>query len=134
MLPKIVSINLVGGETGSRGFCFVDFATRDDLAKALERNDALLCGRPLSVRIADPNTTHYSVDLMCTYDDCRGQCLHGRIRLSYTETCGNVQRHQQHKPCLCFVKDKELIRNCDRQYALSINRKVEDATKLPTTL
>ncbi|GAA51962.1 ATP-binding cassette transporter [Clonorchis sinensis] len=69
---EIVSINLVGGETGSRGFCFVDFATRDDLAKALERNDALLCGRPLSVRIADPNTTHYSVDLMCTYDDCRG--------------------------------------------------------------
>ncbi|KER22271.1 hypothetical protein T265_09598 [Opisthorchis viverrini] len=56
----VANINLVGGETGSRGFCFVDFATRDDLAKALERNDAPLCGRPLSVRIADPNTSDRS--------------------------------------------------------------------------
>ncbi|KAF8566199.1 hypothetical protein P879_02834 [Paragonimus westermani] len=52
----ITNINLVGGESGSRGFCFVDFATRDELAKALERNDTPLAGRPVNVRIADPNT------------------------------------------------------------------------------
>lgn len=53
---EITNINLVSGETGSRGFCFVDFATREDLAKALSKNDSPLAGRPINVRIADPNT------------------------------------------------------------------------------
>lgn len=53
---EITNINLVGSGSGFRGFCFVDFATREDLAKALEKNDCPLAGRPVNVRIADPNT------------------------------------------------------------------------------
>ncbi|CAL8103776.1 unnamed protein product [Calicophoron daubneyi] len=52
---QIAGINMVGGDGGSRGFCFVDFETRDDLAKALARSDTCLAGRPINVRIADPN-------------------------------------------------------------------------------
>lgn len=51
----MISINLVSGEGGSRGFCFVDFETQNDLAKALMRRDSQLAGRPVSVRIAEPN-------------------------------------------------------------------------------
>ncbi|VDO90537.1 unnamed protein product [Schistosoma mattheei] len=52
---KVTNINIVGGDGGSRGFCFVDFASRDDLAKALERSDSSLAGRQVNVRIAAPN-------------------------------------------------------------------------------
>ncbi|VDP89771.1 unnamed protein product [Echinostoma caproni] len=54
---EITNINLVSGEGGSRGFCFVDFATQDDLAKALMRRDCSLAGRQVNVRIAAPNNS-----------------------------------------------------------------------------
>ncbi|CAH8585767.1 unnamed protein product [Heterobilharzia americana] len=52
---KVTNINIVGGDSGSRGFCFVDFESREDLAKALERTDSSLAGRLVNVRIAAPN-------------------------------------------------------------------------------
>ncbi|CAH8588780.1 unnamed protein product [Schistosoma intercalatum] len=54
---KVTNINIVSGDGGSRGFCFVDFASRDDLAKALERSDSSLAGRQVNVRIAAPNNS-----------------------------------------------------------------------------
>ncbi|VDO82417.1 unnamed protein product [Schistosoma margrebowiei] len=54
---NVTNINIVGGDGGSRGFCFVDFASRDDLAKALERSDSSLAGRQVNVRIAAPNNS-----------------------------------------------------------------------------
>nr|CAH8863724.1 unnamed protein product [Trichobilharzia regenti] len=52
---QVTNINIVGGDSGSRGFCFVDFASREDLAKALQRSDSSLAGRQVNVRIAAPN-------------------------------------------------------------------------------
>ncbi|TPP60718.1 Eukaryotic translation initiation factor 4H [Fasciola gigantica] len=54
---QITKINLVSGEGGSRGFCFVDFETQDDLAKALMRRDCQLAGRQVNVRIAEPSNS-----------------------------------------------------------------------------
>ncbi|KAK4468753.1 hypothetical protein MN116_007927 [Schistosoma mekongi] len=54
---RVTNINIVNGSGGSRGFCFVDFASREDLAKALERSDSSLAGRQVNVRIAAPNSS-----------------------------------------------------------------------------
>nr|CAX70177.1 Eukaryotic translation initiation factor 4H [Schistosoma japonicum] len=54
---RVTNINIVSGSGGSRGFCFVDFASREDLAKALERSDSSLAGRQVNVRIAAPNSS-----------------------------------------------------------------------------
>ncbi|CAH8863855.1 unnamed protein product [Trichobilharzia szidati] len=57
---QVTNINIVGGDSGSRGFCFVDFASREDLAKALQRSDSSLAGRQVNVRIAAPNNNERS--------------------------------------------------------------------------
>ncbi|VDQ11456.1 unnamed protein product [Trichobilharzia regenti] len=60
----VTNINIVGGDSGSRGFCFVDFASREDLAKALQRSDSSLAGRQVNVRIAAPNNVRYPNDVI----------------------------------------------------------------------
>ncbi|CAH8287300.1 unnamed protein product [Schistosoma turkestanicum] len=54
---KVTDVNIVVKDGEPRGFCFVDFASREDLAKALERSDSYLAGRQVNVRIAAPNNS-----------------------------------------------------------------------------